>query len=403
MATLSAAVRRGFFTLRVGLGAALLLLTATHVMADPIVVNCDQGQSLNQTIARLNKHIPATVLVKGTCTEFVTVYGFDGLTLKGLPGATLQQPGTNPGNGLLILLLFIGASRSITVDGLAIHSGAPAVAGIGIGQNSIDVRLRNLTFDGTGVFGIMAFEGSQVSLAGVTVRNPGFAGIGIFDVSDVHIEQCLLEDTTGSLGDFGLSVASGHVTMQSTTIHNMQVGIDVEEHGSVDIGSFATYFPVSANPDVVIDSPAGTNLQGARVLGGSALNLEDAKLRITNPGQTSGGNTAGVWVSEGSSLSDYSGNLVVSGSHGQGVFVSNNSQASLTGSSITGSNHGGLVVANLSTIAVGTGPNPLTQVSGNAMDLFCDSKSVITGRSNIAGASSFSCGNLLLGDTEPIP
>jgi hypothetical protein len=37
------------------------------------------------------------------------------------------------------------------------------------------------------------------------------------------------------------------------------------------------------------------------------------------------------------------------------------------------------------------------------MDLFCDSKSVITGRSNIAGASSFSCGNLLLGDTEPIP
>ena len=54
-------------------------------------------------------------------------------------------------------------------------------------------------------------------------------------------------------------------------------------------------------------------------------------------------------------------NLSVSGSHGQGVFVSNDSHASLTGASITGSNHGGMVVANLSTIAVGTETNPFTQ------------------------------------------
>jgi hypothetical protein len=192
--------------------------------------------------------------------------------------------------------------------------------------------------------------------------------------------------------------------MQSTTIRNMQVGITVGSHGSVDIQSFNLYYPVSASPDVVIDSPAGTNFDGVSVQGGSALNVGNTKLRITNSGQPWGGNTAGVWVSDGSTLSDLSGNLVVSGSHGQGVFVSNNSHASLTGSSITGSNHGGLVVANLSTIAVGTWPpNAFTQVSGNATDLFCDSKSVIAGRSNIAGASIVSCGNLLPGDTEPIP
>jgi hypothetical protein len=389
--------------LRAGLVAALLLLTATYVKADPIMVNCDQGQSLKQTIARLDRRVPATVLVQGTCTEFVTVYGFEGLTLKGVPGAALQQPSTSPSNGLLSFLLSIGASQHITVDGIAMHSGASAVGGIGIGQNSIDVRLRNLTVDGAAGFAIFIYEGSQVSLAGVTARDPGFATLGVFDVSDVHIEECLFAHSTGALWHEGFLVGSGHVTMQNTTIRNMQIGIDIGGHGSVDIQSFNTYFPVSANRDVVIDSPAGTNFQGVKVASGSALNLGDTKLRITNPGQPWGGNTAGVWVSDGSTLSDFSGNLVVNGSQGQGIFVSNDSHASLTGSNIAGSNHGGLVVANLSTIAVGADTNSFTQVSGNGTDLFCDSKSVITGGSNIAGASTVSCANLLLGDTEPIP
>jgi len=83
--------------------------------------------------------------------------------------------------------------------------------------------------------------------------------------------------------------------------------------------------------------------------------------------------------------------------------VSNNSHASLAGSSITGSGHGGLVVANLSTVAVGAGTNPMTQITGNGTDLFCDSKSVITGGANIANATSVNCCNLLTGNTEPVP
>jgi len=108
-----------------------------------------------------------------------------------------------------------------------------------------------------------------------------------------------------------------------------------------------------------------------------------------------------VTVSDGGTLSA-GANLVISGSQGQGVFVSNNSHASLAGSSITGSAHGGLVAANLSTISVATS-NPLTLVGGNKTDLFCDSKSVITGSANLAGVPSVSCGNLLPGDTEPVP
>lgn len=196
-------------------------------------------------------------------------------TLKGLSGATLQQPGASPGNGLLTFPLFIGASRSITVDGFAIHSGS----GVGIGQNSIDVRLRNLTIDGAA---ITIFEASQVSLARVNVRDASFDTIAVYDPSDVHIEQCLFEQSTGASWHEGLFVGSGHVSVQNTTIRNMQVGIDVFDHGSVQIQSFFTYYPLSANRDVVIDSPAGTNFWGAKVESGSLLTLGDTKLRITN-------------------------------------------------------------------------------------------------------------------------
>ena len=384
------------------LGANAQTVTASGVMADPVVVNCDQGQSINGTLSRLNKHSPATVLVRGTCTEFVQINGFEGLTLKGLPGATLQQPSTDPGNGLIIQVLLIEASRSITIDGFAIHSRASAFWDIGIGRNSIDVQLRNLTVDGPSGFGIFVYESSQVSLARVTARDPGFATVGVVDVSDVHIESCLFENSTGAPWHQGLFVSTGHVTMQTTTIRNMQVGIGISDGGIVDIQSFNSYFPISVPTDVVIDNPAGTNFFGVAVGSGALLNLGDTKLRITNPGQPGGGNSAGVSVSDGGTLSA-GANLVISGSRGHGVFVSNNSHASLAGSSITGSGHGGLVVANLSTVAVGTGTNPLTQISGNGTDLFCDSKSLITGGANIANATSVQCGNLLTGDTVPLP
>jgi hypothetical protein len=383
------------------LGANAHTAAGSDDMDDPVVVNCDQGESINRTLSRLDKDSPATVLVKGTCTEFVQVNGFDGLTLKGLPGATLQQPSTDPTNGLLIQVLSIAASRSVTIDGFAIHSRASALDDIGIGQNSIDVRLRNLTVDGPGAFGIFVYEASQVSLARVTARDPGFATLAALDISDVHIESSLFENSTGASFREGLFVGSGHVTVQTTTIRNMQVGIDIGAHGAVDIQSFNTYFPLSSPTDVVIENPAGTNFDGVSVRDGSELHLGDTKLRITNSGQPFGGGTAGVFVSDAATLTA-GANLIISGSQGQGVFVSNNSHASLAGSSITGSGHGGLVVANLSSVAV-TGSNPLTHISGNGTDLFCDSRSLITGGSNIANATTVQCANLLAGDAVPLP
>ena len=378
-----------------------------------VIVNCDHGVSLNRTLARLDKQTPITVRVLGTCTEYVQISGFEGLTLRGAPGATLVQPSEAPPVGVRELLL-IESSRSVTLDGFKVHA-ALTLSGISIGRGSADIRLRNLTIEGGGE-GIIVWENSQVSIARVTARDPGFAPVGIYDKSDVHIEDCLFEHSTGEQWHHGIDVGSGHLTLHGTTIRNMQVGMSVSSSGSIDLVDFDSYYPLGGPSEVVIENPAGTNFNGVQVSGGSSLNL-GTKLRITNPGQSWGGDTGGVLVRDGSTL-NAGGNLEVSGSQGQGIFVTNNSHVSLGGgnttaaSSIAGSGHNGLVVVNNSSVAVaGGGSIPPTEIIGsaasagsNAKDLFCDSSSVIAGGANLAyDPAKAQCDRLLVEGSEPIP
>lgn len=382
-----------------------LLLSATLVMAMPpdISVNCDAGQSITRSLNNLNKwnnkDTPIILNVKGTCTEYVLISGFEGLTIKGL-GATITQPSTDPGNGLTINVVTVASSRSVTISGFTILSRSSALADIGIAGHSSDIRLRNLTLQGAGIFGASAYEGSQISLANVTVRDPGYAAVSAYDLSDVHVEDCLFENTTGSYWHTGLDVGSGHVTIHGTTIRNMQVGMNVYANGIVDLVDFNTYYRAGGNTEVMIENPAGTNFYGVQLRDGASLNLNSAKLRITNAGQPWGSNTGGIWIGVGSKM-EAGANLVISGSQGQGLFVSDNSHATLGGSSITGSGHGGVVVVNQSSVDFGGGMS-LTQVSGNAADLFCDAHSMITGGANVAFGSN-QCGNLLASEFDVIP
>ena len=95
-------------------------------------------------------------------------------------------------------------------------------------------------------------------------------------------------------------------------------------------------------------------------------------------------------------------NLIVSGSQSQGVVVSNNSHAEFSGSSITASARGGLVVVNLST-ATADSSNPLTLIGSNGTDLFCDSRSQIAGMLNMANVSVVNCNNLLPNTYQNLP
>ena len=388
----------------VSITRAVLLVTLTLVtnlaFGDAVIVDCDAGQSLNRSLSRLDKRTPTVVRVKGTCTEYVEVKGFDDLTLKGAIGAKLVQPVTPPASNLLSAVLLIGASRRVTIDGLKVIAPTFGVPGIAIGQASSDIRLRNLTLEG-GLFGIMVFEHSQISLARVAAHDAGYSPLGVYDKADVHVEDCLFETSATDGWHVGID-AAGHVTMHATTIRNMQVGMQIGLNGAIDIGDFNSYYPAGGPTDVIIDNPAGTNFFGVSIEGGS-LNL-GAALRITNAAQPGGGQSAAIRVMFGGNLNEgYPGNkLIISGSRGHGVYVGNGSSAHLAGSRITGSLHGGITAVNFSTVSVDLFL-PAIEVGGNAVDLFCDSHSVITGGVNIINATNVQCANLLAGDSEPLP
>jgi hypothetical protein len=379
-------------------GGVLFLFVVPSVLAESgptIPVNCGNGQTLNGTLSRLNKQLPVTIVVQGTCAEFVTIDGFENLNIKGQLGAAIQQPATPPPPAPNFVLSITG-SRGVSISGLAVHSLSSVSSGIGIGKGSNQILLQNISVDGS--WGVTVYEESQVWLVNTNVNlTSGFAAISVFDKSDVHIADGLLQRPSNGAFNAGLFVGSGHVTMQGTTIRDMQQSISIGSSGSVDLVNFDF---AAAGVDVIIDNPSGTNFNGAIVDGGSSLNISSANLRINNAGQPWGGNTGAVFISNGSILSAGSG-LIVTNSQGQGIIVTNNSHATLTGSSITGSLHGGLVTANLSTIDNASGA--FTLVSGNGTDLFCDSNSFVTGTTNLSGASIVNCGNLQPGHTVPLP
>jgi hypothetical protein len=388
----------------------LLLLSAASAAA--VTVDCDRGESLDRALAKLDKRSSQTVSVKGTCAEYVAVRGFENLTLKGLPGATLVKP-ADPPTALVNAVLLVDASRSVTVEGLKVQAPDvnPSTAGILIWNASTDIRLRNLTVEG-GITGILVGKNCLVSIAGVTGRNPNWATVGIFELSHVQIEDCLFEGHTApGFWNVGISVQSGsQLNLHGTTVRNMQVGIEAGTGGVVNVFDSNTYYPSGGPAEVLVESPLGTNFYGLLVSNGGAVEVSTAKLRITNAGQTWGGSSGAVVVKDGGTFNGGGNNLEVSGSKGQGVYVANNSHVTLAGASVTGGLHNGLVVVNLSTASVTQSfPAVPTQLGGNnaggtnAKDIFCDSRSLVTGGSNIAGGANVQCGSLLADESEPIP
>jgi hypothetical protein len=331
-----------------------------------------------------------TVFVKGTCSEYVQVRGFEELKLRGLTGATLVQPAGDPDSGVVSAVLMIDNSHGLTIEGLAVHSaGATA---IGIRGGSSDVRLRDVSVEGGD---IMVFEGSQASIARVAVRNPRWAAVSTYDQSSVHLEDSLFEDTSGGW-HVGVHVAKAMVTMHGMVIRDLRQGIYVDDGGIVDLWDFTNYVPEGGSTEVLIENSAGTLDFGCRV-SGSVMNV-NVPLRITNAGQSWNKETAGVLVENGGVLIAGQG-LDVSGTRGQGVLVTGHSTATLGNATITGSSHGGLVVVNQSTATL----NSSITLSGNGTDLFCDSRSLITGGSNVSGATTVQCANLQPGRYESLP
>jgi hypothetical protein len=284
--------------------------------------------------------------------------------------------------------LTVEASRSIAIEGFTVRAGNGH--GIAIRGGASDIRLRDIAVEGE----VFVFERSQALIAGLTVRVAGRFGLFVGDMSDVHLEDSLFENT-GSGWSFGTYVMS-LLTVHNIIIRDFNVGIYAQAGGTVNIQDFSNFNPTGGPIEVLIENPTLPGTVGCQVAG--TVNLA-AKLRITNAGRASSRDSAAVRVENGGAMTA-AANLDVSGSQGQGVLVTNNSAVTLAASTITGGLHGGLVVVNQSTATV---TNPGAALSGNATDVFCDSGSLITGATNIVGATTIQCANLRAGRYESLP
>jgi hypothetical protein len=270
----------------------------------------------------------------------------------GAKGAVVVKPDEPPPAGILEVLT-VEASTSVTIDGLDVRVDVESIAGIGIRKGSVDALLRNLTVEGGHLNSINVYEGSQASVARVTARSPSYASVGVWQGSVALLEDSLLEGSPDS-NNVGVHVDNSRLFMHATTIRNMRRGIVASAGGMIRVQDFPAYCPLGGLTDVVIESPAGTNLYGVVVTAGSVVEA-DVRLRITNPGQTWVGDSGGVLVEDGSTFSG--GNLEILGSRGQGVIVANNSHADLAGATITGTAHNGVLAVNHATVAL-AGPRP---------------------------------------------
>ena len=387
-----------------------LLVAATYAAAADIPVNCDRGQSLNRAISLLPRGTANTITVQGTCTEYVQIRGVEYLKVRGTTGARLVQPPVDPGRPCVALgALTIDASRSVTIEGLSVQASPTDIcsSAVFVNDGSSDIRVRGVAVTG-GDQSFCVAHNSQVSLAGVVGRDPIWAAVGVFDRSEVHVEDSLFESTDSQGWREGIVASNGTATVHGTRIRNMQVGLDASAGGVINLANFADYLPTTGPSDVVVECPAGTNFNGVSVGSGGSLTVAppftpgSLRLRITNAGQTWGGETGAVRVADASTF-DAGGNLEVVGSQGQGVVVTNNSFANLAGVTITSSAHAGLVVINNSSANLDQWYAPATPITGSAgPDLFCDATSLIAGGDK-APTSTRQCVNVPGAATVPLP
>jgi hypothetical protein len=388
--------------LRPAIASILLVFAARAALADP-VVNCDRGQSLNRALQLLPRDSAPTLTVIGTCTEYVSVSGFDGLSLVSKRGAVIRQPSFTP--SLLTGVLTIAASRGVTIDGLTILTtgGDPAPPAVWVHDGATQVHLRRTSIVGLGP-GILVSDMSEVSMVGLTVRTQGWGAVGIWH-SKASMEDSLLENPTDGYQN-GIHVGQNAVLqIHGTTIRHMWEGITARDGGTVSVQDSYEEVPLGGPSEVVIDGPPPIQLWGLGVRNGGKVTL-GAKLRILNPGSWWGGETGGVELDGTSSLTggQY---LEIRDSLGQGVFVRNSSHASLGGAQIAGTAHNAVAAVNQSTVDLGD-PNatptvPTAIVGSGVNDLYCDGTSLITGAANAPGAARIDCSSLLTVPYPPLP
>jgi hypothetical protein len=223
-----------------------LLAVSLGAQAESLKVNCGgKGalSSINSALKLLNPQGPNTLKISGTCTENVTIYQFDRLSLIAMPGAVIQDS-----SGGERAVINISDSRAINLQGFTIAGGAFGVmcfdgslcrfsgntiersTNAGVWVNNSQATFSGDIIQDTGDPGL-AIEASKASAGGLVVQRSSGAGVHESNGSVLETFEMNIRDNAGD----GIAVVDdSHMFLGDSTVsNNVGSGIDIETQSEV--------------------------------------------------------------------------------------------------------------------------------------------------------------------------
>lgn len=413
------------------------LVAPVVVGADPVKtveVDCAKGETIAAALDQGDERKPMVVVVRGVCSEHVTVDRND-VTLLADPVAGGTVTGPDPSRNTILV-----TSNRVVIDGLTVTGGRNGITASGTGG----LTVRNCFVHTTGLRGIVYFQGASGTVDGCTVQNATQDGILISAANATVVNSVLSQNKAGGiLVTNSASARIGTSTLAqpagNTITANAASGISVQEGSSAIIGA-NTISANGTNPalgrfgiivgDSAIDVIGGNTITGNH---GAGVVVTSSNVRIRNSGfpvamvntissngassPTNGGISASLGSTlqiEGATISQNTGPGIfaflgttlrlqnstiagnTSGANGFGVVLSVRSSGQLFASTIQNNTLDGIRLVFGSGLFI---QSPVTTVSGNGgFGLQCtdgESSVVNTGllslSGNLAGGVSGTC------------
>lgn len=194
------------------------------------IVNCDRGKSIQRALDRARPG--ATIRVRGTCTEAVTI-GKDNQVLSGVDGASITAPDTSTAT-------ITAEGRKVVIENLTVSGGNPAIS-VENGGSAV-IRNNHVTRSGRNGIEVVASGYARIedNIIGGATEADGNAGIGIF-VARAASTDIDRNDIQNNVNDGILVNTNGFAMVRDNIIsNNGRQGVLVNRGGGVYLGSFVT-------------------------------------------------------------------------------------------------------------------------------------------------------------------
>jgi len=346
-----------------------------QLLVDRLGSNPNEYPSINAALQQAAT-VGSTILVTGTCTETVNVFGMVGLNLGALPGQTATLNGA----------LTIGSSQNVYLYGLQVTNSP--IDGITV-SDSTAVLLEACTANGNALNGLRAQNMSDVEVIGLggAFDNNGSSGVwanvgslvwfnnwaGPVDVSNNVLDGIECEQSTcGILGNTtiigngisGVDLVAGS-KMEFAAYYgpnlvqgNKSSGVSARERSRISIFTEQTKIRGNGPLGVTVGFGSQVTLSDVQIIGHTSVGVDvyansQAWLSGTNQIQNNGSSadpTSAAIRIDGNSETYLRGGTVAQ-NNGPALLVLVNSSADFSGVSFTG-NSGGIIVCDNSAVMV---------------------------------------------------